>query len=179
MEQLIMTKNADMEMFDSLLEQEKPGIISRDFLLKSSITPKNVDDFLISTLGNLKLFYPEFNSWVSNTVVPGIITGERSIILEYRKDTLAGLAILKDSSVEKKLCCLQVMPEFQGSGIGLTLFEKSFELLNTKNPLLSVSEEQKENFLKLFKYYGFEFGENYHNYYRPLKNELSFNGLLK
>ncbi|OBU10762.1 hypothetical protein AYY17_14675 [Morganella psychrotolerans] len=71
------------------------------------------------------------------------------------------------------------MPKFQGSGIGLTLFEKSFELLNTKNPLLSISEEQNSQFLKIFKYYGFEFGEEYHQYYRPLKNEFSFNGLLK
>lgn len=174
-----MIKKSSLKMDDPLLEFGKPNFIGRDFLLLDSSMPRKIDSFLINTLGDLRLFYPEFNSWISNVVIPGIIAGERSIILEYRQDDLAGLAILKDSLAEKKLCCLQVMPKFQGSGIGLSLFEKSFELLNTKNPLLSISEEQKNNFLKIFKYYGFELGEAYHQYYRPLKTEISFNGLLK
>lgn len=174
-----MIKKSPLKMDDPLLEFGKPNFIGRDFLLQDPTMPRKIDSFLIDTLGDLRLFYPEFNSWVSNIVIPGIIAGERSIILEYRQGDLAGLAILKDSFAEKKLCCLQVMPKFQGSGIGLSLFEKSFELLNTESPLLSISEEQRSNFAKIFKYYGFEFSETYHQYYRPLKNELSFNGLLK
>lgn len=176
---MTMTKSSPLKMANSLTGLGKPNFIGRDFLLQDPTMPRKVDDFLIDTLGDLKFFYPDFKSWISETVVPGILSGERSIILEYRKDDLAGLAILKDSPLEKKLCCLQVMPQFHGSGIGLTLFERSFDLLDTKNPLLSISEEQKNNFLKIFKYYGFEFGEEYYDYYRPLKNEFSFNGLLK
>ncbi|WP_146005523.1 GNAT family N-acetyltransferase [Erwinia sp. B116] len=174
-----MIKHSPLKIADHLLDLGKPKFIGRDFLLQDPATVQKVDDLLINTLGDLRLFYPDFSSWISNIVIPGIITGERSVILEYRNDDLAGLAILKDSDIEKKLCCLQVMPKFQGSGIGLTLFEKSFDLLNTKNPLLSVSEEQRSNFLRIFKYYGFEFGETYYQHYRPLKNEISFNGLLK
>ena len=179
MEKIYMKKKPLLNTADTDLEFGRPNFIGKDFLLQDPTMPRKINSFLIDTLGDLRLFYPEFNSWVSNVVIPGIIAGERSIILEYRRDDLAGLAILKDSLAEKKLCCLQVMPQFQGSGIGLSLFEKSFELLNTQNPLLSISEEQKNNFLKIFKYYGFELGEAYHQYYRPLKTELSFNGLLK
>lgn len=174
-----MLKKSPLNMVDTSFEFGKPNVIGRDFLLQNPAMPQMLDCFLIKTLGDLRLFYPEFNSWISKVVIPGLIRGERSIILEYRGEDLAGLAILKDSLVEKKLCCLQVMPKFQGLGIGLTLFEKSFELLNTKTPLLSISEEQNDNFSKIFKYYGFEIGGNYHQYYRPLKNELSFNGLLR
>ncbi|QHQ19923.1 GNAT family N-acetyltransferase [Pectobacterium brasiliense] len=174
-----MSKKSPLNMADTDLKFGRPNFIGRDFLLQNPAMPQVLDSFLIKTLGNLRLFYPDFNSWISNVVIPSIVTGERSIIFEYREYDLAGLAILKDNLAEKKLCCLQVMPKFQGSGIGLTLFERSFELLNTNNPLLSISEEQNKNFLKIFKYYGFEFGEAYHQYYRPLKTELSFNGLLK
>jgi len=179
MEQLHMIKKSPLKMSDTKFEFGRTNFIGRDFVLQNPAIPRILDSFLINTLGDLRLFYPEFNSWISNVVIPGLVTGERSIILEYREDDLAGLAILKDSLVEKKLCCLQVMPKFQGSGIGLKLFEKSFELLNTKSPLLSISEEQNDNFSKIFKYYGFELGEKYHQYYRPLKNEVSFNGLLR
>lgn len=174
-----MNKNALSKRDEFLYNFGQPSIIDRSFLLQHSLMPKKIDDFLMETLGGVRLYYPDFKSWINYTVIPGVFTGERSIILEYRQNDLAGLAILKDSPDEKKLCCLQVMPKYQGTGIGLTLFERSFCFLDTKKPLLSISEEQKNNFYKLFNYYGFEFGEEYNDYYRPLKNEFSFNGLLK
>ncbi|OBU10763.1 hypothetical protein [Morganella psychrotolerans] len=97
-----MNKNSPLKMPDLLLEFGKPNFIGRDFLLQYPTMDRKVDSFLTDTLCDLRLFYPEFNSWVSNVVIPGIIAGERSIILEYRQDDLAGLAILKDSNVEKK-----------------------------------------------------------------------------
>ena len=71
------------------------------------------------------------------------------------------------------------MPEFQGTGVGLRLFERAFEKLENDMPLLSIAEEQRETFKKLFSHYGFELAKEYKGYYRPLKDELSFNGLIE
>ncbi|WP_342051589.1 MULTISPECIES: GNAT family N-acetyltransferase [unclassified Cupriavidus] len=129
-------------------------------------------------LGDLSDYYPEFDKWYNQKVLPGIQSGERSIILTYSSQALSGLAIVKRTDTEKKLCCLRVVPGFQGSGSGLKLFEKAFDILETTSPLLSVAEERLSVFEKLFDYYGFELARHYRDIYRPQKSEFSFNGLL-
>lgn len=154
-------------------------LIDSDFLLRNPDIYASTLPVILKYLTDLSGFYPEFNSWLYNKMIPGIVSGERSILLEHRRGTLSGLAILKNSEFEQKLCCLRVLPEFQGSGVGLRLFERAFELLNNDRPLLSVAEEQIPVFQKLFNYYGFELEKKYTGYYRPLKDELSFNGLIE
>ncbi|MCS3841098.1 GNAT superfamily N-acetyltransferase [Pseudomonas sp. JAI111] len=154
-------------------------LIDRDFLLRNPDAYTTTLPILIQHLQELSGFYPEFNTWLYQKMIPGIVTGERSILLEHRRGTLSGLAIVKNNEVEQKLCCLRVLPAFQGTGVGLRLFERTFELLNNDRPLLSVAEEQIEVFRKLFAYYGFELEKKYNGYYRPLKDELSFNGLIE
>ncbi len=129
-------------------------------------------------LESLSVFYPKFNDWYKNKVIPGVLTGERKIIERRINGVLAGVAITKNTKDEKKLCCLRVLPDFVGSGVGLRLFEDAFLELNTDKPLLSVSEEQIAKFERFFCYFGFEKIDEYFGLYRPNKLEFSFNGLL-
>jgi GNAT superfamily N-acetyltransferase len=129
-------------------------------------------------LGMISSFYPEFDDWFLSKVLPGLKNGERSILLEYTAGSLSGVAIVKNSASERKLCCLRVLPPYQGSGVGLRLFERAFDVLETRAPLLSVAEEQVANFDRIFKHYGFELAKEYRSLYRPKKKEFSFNGLL-
>lgn len=152
--------------------------IDREFLLANPNAQKHIVNFVKSSLFGLSDFYPQFDQWLKKKVLPGLIAGERSILLQYTCGRFSGLAIVKDDGLEKKLCCLRVLPEFQGSGAGLQLFERTFETLNNDMPLLSIAEEQKENFKRIFSYYGFELAKQYKNFYRPSKDELSFNGLI-
>ncbi|MFM0428445.1 GNAT family N-acetyltransferase [Paraburkholderia aspalathi] len=129
----------------------------------------------LETLSDL---YPSFGTWFAEKVMPGVAAGERTIVLQNISGVLSGIAVLKDTPDEQKLCCLRVLPAFQGTGAGVRLFDKSFDLLNNKAPLLSVSEEQLPAFEKIFRYFGFEYAEAYCGIYRPKKTEISFNGLL-
>lgn len=154
-------------------------LIDRAFLEHHSIEGEELLKVIIKHLTDLSLYYPEFVKWLSFKVLPGLYEGERKILLRHYKDDLAGIAIVKDTELEKKLCCLRVLPKYQGTGIGLKLFEDSFYTLGTDRPLLSIAEEQTHNFLRIFNHYGFELGEIYQDYYRPKKLELSFNGLIE
>ncbi|MDN7555543.1 GNAT family N-acetyltransferase [Burkholderia vietnamiensis] len=128
---------------------------------------------------DLRDFYPAFDKWLAERVVPGLQTGERSILIEYRQGQLAALAILKDGDEEKKLCCLRVLPDFEDRhGLGVRLFEKSFEQLGTSAPLLSVAEERLPVFQRLFDHFGFELGASHEGIYRPGRTEYAFNGIL-
>ena len=154
-------------------------VVDQKFLIDNPWAYDEVLPLIISHLYDLSGYYPGFKEWLDQKVVPGLLRGERSILLEHSRGRLAGLAIIKDELAEQKLCCLRVLPEFQGTGVGLKLFERSFDALKNDAPLLSIAEEQKPVFEKLFKYYGFELAKKYHNYYRPKRDELSFNGLIE
>lgn len=128
---------------------------------------------------DLSLFYPGFQKWYESKVIPGLYSGERTLLLEMRNNHLAGIAILKNDGDEKKLCCLRIMDEFQNKGgIGLKLFERSMQELETRYPLLSVGEEKLDHFIKIFHHFGFKKSWEYPEYYRPRKTEISFNGIL-
>lgn len=127
----------------------------------------------------LRSYYPNFDRWFSGKVLPGIHTGERSILLEYRNGNLAGFAITKDDGGEQKLCCLRVVDEYQNfNGMGLRLFEKAFDILKTEKPLLSVAEEKMAEYKRIFEYYDFELARKYVDIYRNGRSEFSYNGIL-
>ncbi|MFN3734603.1 GNAT family N-acetyltransferase [Comamonas testosteroni] len=121
--------------------------------------------------------YPGFTHWYQTKVEPGLISGQRKILVRAVRGCLAGLAVLKIAE-ERKLCCLRVMPEFQGSGVGVRLFKDAFEELKTEHPLLSVADARLPIFDKVFDYFGFQIGGVYVDMYRANSKEYSFNGTL-
>lgn len=157
----------------------KTTILNSEFIQahpeESETLLSDVQDMLIGMSG----LYPDFEQWLKGRVLPGLSNGTRSIIMAHATNNqLAGVAIVKDTELEQKLCCLRVAQDWHGSGLGLKLFDKSFEVLRNENPLLSVSADHYDAFSKIFNHYGFEFVRAYDGLYLPRKTELSFNGLL-
>lgn len=130
-------------------------------------------------LNELSFFYPQFDLWYANKVIPGLEYGNRSIILSLEKNLVHGIAIVKHDKEEQKLCCLRVSPDLQGTGLGIRLFKKSFDILENERPLLSVAEEQMPKFRRVFSYFGFTQELAYKDLYRENKTELSYNGILR
>ena len=122
--------------------------------------------------------YPYFDEWLSTKVLPGLASGERTIVVEERQGRAAGLVILKHTHAERKLCTLRVRPEFEFRGLGVRLFGMAFEVLQTRRPLLSVSEVALPKFSKLFHHFGFACEAAYRGLYVPRVHELAYNGLL-
>lgn len=122
--------------------------------------------------------YPLFEKWLNEKVIPNIINGERSIVVEKRYGNLVAFMILKHTKQEKKICTLRVMPEYEHSGLGINLFKLGFEILGTEKPLLSISDNMKSKFEKVFDYFGFKKERSYYGLYLPFREEISFNGLL-
>jgi hypothetical protein len=122
--------------------------------------------------------YPGFAAWWDRKVEPGLADGSRALLLEWRDGRLAGAAIVKDDGAEKKLCCLRVSPGFENAGgLGVRLFERAFEALGTDRPGLSVSEETRPAFERIFRHFGFEWHADRDGLYRPRRMESAFNGL--
>jgi hypothetical protein len=127
----------------------------------------------------LRSSYPNFEHWFTSKVIPGIYTGERTLILEQRESSVVALMILKHTDTEKKLCTLRVRPHHESKGLGVRLFHTAFDILETERPLLSVSQPIEPKFHRIFNYFGFTKQAVYKARYLPAVDELAYNGLLE
>lgn len=122
--------------------------------------------------------YPRHDEWYRG-IVREIKEGlDRDIIIAYSGKEIAGVSVLKKSQLEKKICSLRVAKEYQGNGLGRALFRKSLDYLETDKPILTVSQNKKDEFQKIFKYFGFSLEQIYPGKYRPDLNEYCYNGIL-
>ncbi len=126
-------------------------------------------------LNSFDKVYPDIETWFQKKVFPGLQSGERSILFISNNVEIIALAILKDSLLEKKICTFYISPNARGKGFANILFNRSFEKLKTRTPLISVPENTLNHFSKYLQLYKFK-----QTGYRFLKNlgmrEFEFNG---
>lgn len=126
--------------------------------------------------------YPGFKEWYFEKVIPGLLTSEREILIcivnEEDEFKLGGIAILKNTNEEKKICTLRVTKKYEKNGVGYTLFEKAFEILKTDKPIFTVSSDRIKMFERHLKRYDFKQTELLEDYYSEGKSEFIFNGFL-
>lgn len=159
---------------------DKINKIDSDVFAKRTLDDlKSLIGYVFTFIKSLTTTYPAMEGWGYDKVYHGIQDGTRSILLEWRDSKLAGVAILKNDGLEKKICCLRIAEEYQNLGMGVRLFKRSFEELGTDKPLLSVSETALPKFKKIFDYFGFVKTETYPDKYIKGISEISFNGYLK
>lgn len=154
------------------------------------------------SLSDLSKDYPDFVKWYTDKIIPGIEKGEREIILRHQEGRVSGIAILKNTSPvndipeesnerstvlnelgssiesERKICCLRVLPEYQNRGIGVKLFIRSMDRLETDKPLLSISSNNLNRFKNIMDYFNFKQYQHYPDLYRKNSEEISYNGYL-
>ena len=146
----------------------------------SELSPEQKSIYRIKIfLKKLVYEYNNFEEWFSQLFISDILLkNDREIIICECDYQLAGVAILKNDDIEKKICTLRVAKRFQKQGIGQHLMELSFEWLNDDKPLITIHNSKKHEFNKLFKRYNFELEEKKWGYYRLFRTELVYNGSL-
>ena len=127
----------------------------------------------------LNLEYPGFNTWYDNLFTENKeLKSGREIIICEKEYSIAGIAILKSTEEEQKICTLRVAKRSQRQGIGKRLMELSFEWLQNDKPLLTMHSTKQHQFRHLMQYYGFELEQKNRNYYNIFSTELVYNGVL-
>lgn len=158
----MMLKNNDVRAHEQYLIESQPERVCAYY------------KFVYTHLADAHKYYPDFYQWFFSRVVPDIKSGKRELLIESRDNYVAGIAIVNPCH-ERKLCTLRVIDRFQNKGIGIKLFERCFEALETDSPFLTVSEEKLPSFKKVFDYYGFELTNVCTGTYRKGKKEYFFN----
>lgn len=112
---------------------------------------------LQSFLADLACEYPFFCEWLEKVFNELLTTSNRIVILYSGINIfdIRGVAILKDTNDEKKICTLRVSKTFRNRGIGTMLLRKSQELLSERMPLITVSGIHMKEFAPFLKKNGF------------------------
>ena len=129
-------------------------------------------------LSDLVYEYPSHNEWYNKMIISMYTNFDRDIILAVEKCDIIGVAILKKTDIEKKICTLRVDEKYQNLGIGSMLVKKSIEILETERHIITVSSDKCGEFRKLFNYFGFNIETVYYNKYRNNTAEIVYNGIL-
>lgn len=137
----------------------------------------NVSTQIYNLIRDSESLYPGFCNWYFGKFVPGLEEGKRRIVISYFDSDISGIALVKNEG-EKKICCIKVNDKYRKMGIGIKMFEKCLELLDTERPMITVADERMCSFSKILKYYGFKLEGIHKGYYRDNSTEYVFNGLL-
>ncbi|PWV97375.1 acetyltransferase (GNAT) family protein [Paenibacillus cellulosilyticus] len=163
------------------LSEIEPEVLRRYMLNEVGEKAK---DKLYNYLKDLSESYPQFENWFYSVVIPEVERkkGEREIIIVFsqsaHKVVLTGIAILKRRAQEKKICTFRVHEDFRNLGIGTELFEKCFEFLGTRKPIITISQNRKDMFESHIRAYNFVETQMLEGYYTQNTIEYVYNGFL-
>ena len=129
----------------------------------------------------LKQEYPDFLLWFRNKVRIGLENGSRKIFVACPSDDLnciAGVLILKNDGIEKKISTLCVMEDYRAMGLGTEFVKFAMNILETNVPMITVANTHRDEFTPLLDAFGFELYAEYKDYYKAGISEYSYNGFL-
>lgn len=128
-------------------------------------------------LMDLNKEYPFFESWLNKVFLELQTTYNRYIIVcvDQSNKYVRGVAILKKTNVENKICTLRVVSSFKRMGIGTSLLQKSIEVLKDKKPLITVPGIHMKEFAPFLKNNGFVLKDQVKSIYIKGAYEYFFN----
>ncbi len=119
--------------------------------------------------------YPHYFEWFWQKVIPGLINGDREVLVCKSNKEVAGLAILKRTDEECKICTLFVAKKYRRQGVVTRLLELSFGYLGTMKPVITMSESKVATFQRIIDRYGWVETGRKPGLYRPDTTEVFFN----
>ena len=139
---------------------------------------ESLKDSLRSFLSDLGNEYPFFLAWLDKVFYELSVSDRRIIILSKESDgfeSILGVAILKNTQEERKICTLRVAEEYRRQGVGTALLEKSIKILGDSKPLITVSGLHMSSFGPFLKKNGFALKDKVKSIYRRGNYEYFFN----
>lgn len=156
-----------------------------DIIIVDKSTPKDLQQSLLirvrRLLTDLEICYPLFSEWLEKVFRELETTDTRKIILCITNDifNVVGVAIIKNTEEERKICTLRVSEQYQRQGIGSNLLQRAIHELKTPLPLITVSEIYLEDFKPFLYKHGFKLKDKVKSLYKKGQYEYFFNEKFK
>lgn len=146
--------------------------------IKEKLKKQQLLEELYNVTKELEIDYPNHYNWFHQKFCKELDGKVREIVFCLDDDIPVGVAFLKKSKEEKKICTIYVEKAYRSIGIGTQLLLKSFSFLNTTKPLITMPEYKVKDFDNIIKNYNWEKTEKIESCYSE-NDEIIFNGILK
>ncbi len=133
-----------------------------------------INEILLTTI-SAKTTYPEYTDWFLKKHIPGIYQGTRDTIIAVHNNKIIGVSNIKRDK-ENKLCTVYFDPKYRKQKLGLTLVDKSIELIGDSKPLITMPSSYLPQFKNIIKRYDWQLTDCIDNCYLENTRELVFNG---
>ena len=133
-----------------------------------------INEILLVTI-SAKTTYPEYTKWFIEKHIPGIYLGTRDTIIAVHNNKIVGVSNIKREK-ENKLCTVYFDPKYRKQKLGLTLVDKSIELIGDTKPLITMPSSYLPQFKNIIKRYDWQLTDCIDNCYLENTSELVFNG---
>jgi len=152
-----------------------------EFAIINHDTPKDlvtkIFKKLFDFLSDLRSEYPFFDNWLTKVCYELINTDRRIVILCFEKEilNLKGIAILKKSERENKICTLRVVNDYKRKGIGTILYMNAKYILRDQAPLITVSGLHMKEFAPFLRKNGAVLKDKVKSIYKKGSYEYFYN----
>ena len=126
---------------------------------------------------HLSIDYPRHKEWFFNTHLKGIGIDREVVYITHHRN-ICGVAFLKKTDNEKKICTFYVAEYSRNHGVGNALLNECFEYLGTNKPLTSIPTYKARIFLYYVYKYDWKITQILQEYYNKENDEVVFNGKL-
>ena len=133
-----------------------------------------INEILLVTI-SAKTTYPEYTKWFIEKHIPGIYLGTRDTIIAVHNNKIVGLSNIKRDK-ENKLCTVYFDPKYRKQRLGITLVDKSIELIGDSKPLITMPSSYLPQFKNIIKRYDWQLTDCIDGCYEENTSELVFNG---
>ena len=133
-----------------------------------------INEILLVTI-SAKTTYPEYTKWFIEKHIPGIYLGTRDTIIAVNNNKIVGVSNIKRDK-ENKLCTVYFDPKYRRQKLGITLVDKSIELIGDSKPLITMPSSYLPQFKNIIKRYDWELTDCIDGCYEENTSELVFNG---
>lgn len=135
-----------------------------------------INEILLVTI-SAKTTYPEYTKWFLEKHIPGIYLGTRDTIIAVHNNKIVGVSNIKRDK-ENKLCTVYFDPKYRKQKLGITLVDKSIELIGNSKPLITMPSSYLPQFKNIIKRYDWQLTDCIDGCYEENTSELVFNGNL-
>lgn len=133
-----------------------------------------INEILLVTI-SAKTTYPEYTKWFLEKHIPGIYLGTRDTIIAVHNNKIIGVSNIKRDE-ENKLCTVYFDPKYRKQRLGITLVDKSIELIGDSKPLITMPSSYLPQFKNIIKRYDWQLTDCIDGCYEENTSELVFNG---
>lgn len=138
-----------------------------------SNSQKDLYNGILELTKSINATYKQHSKWYSEVFVPGLEKGLRKIVVAIdTQNNPIGVALLKNTPEEKKLCCIFVHQNYRRIGIFSKLLKESYKILNTTSPFFTISGKNMQQYSKAFDKPNFKFSYKKKGVYQ--KNEWEY-----